>query len=74
MVTAIAPIDALKESLQQKRQELIQHPLYHKIKTIESLKIFTQHHVFAVWDFMTLLKALQIRLTCVTLPWKPVGD
>ncbi|MFT4204071.1 MAG: DUF3050 domain-containing protein [Chitinophagaceae bacterium] len=67
-------ISALTEQLQPIRKQLLAHPLYHNINTIENLQTFTQHHVYAVWDFMTLLKALQMRLTCVTLPWKPVGN
>lgn len=53
------------------RNQLLAHPLYYKIKTIEDLQVFMQGHVYAVWDFMSLLKALQQKLTCTTTPWYP---
>ena len=55
--------------IEEEKYLLNNHPLYSKIKTLEHLQKFTEVHVFAVWDFMSLLKALQIELTCVTIPW-----
>ncbi|KSU80902.1 MULTISPECIES: DUF3050 domain-containing protein [Fictibacillus] len=57
--------------LTEVREELIQHPLYKQLTNAERVKILMKHHVFAVWDFMSLLKKLQIKLTCVSLPWMP---
>ncbi|NKN33347.1 DUF3050 domain-containing protein [Marichromatium bheemlicum] len=56
------------------RQQLEQHPLYAAITDLESLRIFMRHHVFSVWDFMSLIKYLQQRLAPTTLPWRPLGD
>lgn len=52
-------------------KELSHHPLYSKLNTIENIRFFMERHVFAVWDFMSLLKSLQIKLTCTTIPWRP---
>lgn len=60
--------------LQQKQNVLSQHPLYSRIESIEALRTFMEGHVFAVWDFMSLLKALQKQLSCVETPWVPVGS
>lgn len=67
-------IDRLKDAIEPSRAKLLQHPVYHQIQTLEALKKFASVHVFAVWDFMSLLKALQQKLTCVTTPWVPVGS
>jgi hypothetical protein len=47
------------------------HSMYSKILTVSDLKIMMETHVFAVWDFMSLLKRLQREITCVELPWRP---
>ncbi len=64
----------LKNKIQATRANLLTHPVYTQIKDLAGLQNFAQYHVFAVWDFMSLLKSLQINLTSVSLPWLPVGS
>jgi len=44
------------------------------LHTLEDVQTFMSLHIFAVWDFMSLLKAIQINLTCVSIPWTPVKN
>ena len=67
-------IDELIEATRPTRDRLVSHPIYRSITTPAALGVFMEHHVFAVWDFMTLLKALQRTLACVDLPWVPTVD
>lgn len=67
-------IENLKEHLQSARNQLLKHSVYTQINDLHGLQKFSAHHVFAVWDFMSLLKSLQIGLTSVQLPWVPVGS
>ncbi len=62
-------INSINIAIQPLKNKLIHHSLYKKIKTIQHLQLFMQTHVYAVWDFMSLLKALQSQLTCTTSPW-----
>jgi hypothetical protein len=64
-------IQQINKTIEPQKNILLQHPLYKKVKTIEDLKCFLENHVFAVWDFMSLLKALQSKLTCTTTPGSP---
>lgn len=64
----------INSRLRPQKELLLQHSLYGKVKTIDDLKHFLEGHVYAVWDFMSLLKALQAKLTCTTTPWLPVGN
>lgn len=56
------------------RAQLEHHPMYERLTTASALATFMEYHVWAVWDFMSLLKSLQRHLTCVETPWIPTGD
>jgi hypothetical protein len=63
--------EAFLQKISLLQSSLSGHPLYTSIRTIDDLKIFMAHHVFAVWDFMSLLKTLQKEITCCDIPWRP---
>ena len=64
-------LQKLAERLKPLYDRLANHPLYALFNTVEDLHVFMEAHVFAVWDFMSLLKTLQRGLTCVEVPWTP---
>jgi hypothetical protein len=66
-------IDWLTEEIEPIRVKVVTHPMYKQLNTITAINTFMEHHVFAVWDFMSLLKSLQRELTCVNVPWIPTG-
>ena len=69
--TPTTGIEMIEGRIAPLRARLTTHPLYASIRTQSQLQRFMESHVFAVWDFMSLLKALQSKLTCVDVPWVP---
>lgn len=67
-------IERIASELAPLREALRSHKIYTHLSDIEDVKTFMSGHVFAVWDFMSLLKALQRDLTCTSLPWMPVKN
>jgi hypothetical protein len=67
-------IHKIQQAIGPLREQIITHPVFENIGTLAELGTFMNFHIYAVWDFMSLLKALQNNLTCTTVPWFPVGD
>ncbi len=59
------------DDLNYLRKSLIEHPLYNSMENLSDIKKFMEVHVYAVWDFMSLVKNLQMNLTCISTPWIP---
>jgi hypothetical protein len=71
LVDKMNNVKHVEDSIADLRYKLQNHVLYQNLENIEDVKIFMENHVFAVWDFMSLLKALQIKLTSIGTPWLP---
>ena len=67
-------LDDIRAQIAPARARLLAHSLYARMASLDDVQRFMESHVFAVWDFMSLLKRLQRDLTCLDLPWVPVGE
>lgn len=56
------------------RLRLEAHPIYAAVTNLDDLRVFMQHHVYSVWDFMSLIKYLQNEVAPARWPWTPSGD
>jgi hypothetical protein len=59
------------ERVEMLKEKLTRHPIYESIETLQHLRCFMEHHIYAVWDFMSLLKALQAAVAPAQAPWMP---
>ncbi len=67
-------ISEIVKNIKLEQNRLVNHQVYKELNSIESLRVFSEVHCFAVWDFMSLLKSLQAKLTCIDIPWTPKTD
>jgi hypothetical protein len=68
---AASGIDQLRDRIQPALDNLNGHSVYQKLCSMDHVRTFMQYHAFAVWDFMSLVKALQRHYVPTAVPWFP---
>jgi hypothetical protein len=67
-------LKATKDNIVPLKNGITSHEIFGAVSTIGQMRVFMEHHIFAVYDFMCLLKELQNKLTCTTSPWVPKSE
>ena len=69
-------MNMILDRIRKEQFVLSQHPIFAQptIQNVEELRVFMESHVYAVWDFMSLLKTLQNTLAPTTVPWVPTTN
>ncbi|GMQ26877.1 DUF3050 domain-containing protein [Algoriphagus sp. oki45] len=67
-------IEFIENEILDLRNQLKNHPMFEQLRQIADVRTFMENHVYAVWDFMSLLKALQLKITTVQTPWIPAPN
>lgn len=62
--------ETIEQNLKQKTTAVEAHPVFEELESIHHIRMFLEFHVYAVWDFMTLLEAFQ-NPEGRTQPWMP---
>lgn len=63
--------NGLISEIENETINLINHPLYNSIKTESDIKMYMFNQVWCVWDFMTLVKSIQIQIIPPNILWTP---
>nr|MDJ0741715.1 DUF3050 domain-containing protein [Gammaproteobacteria bacterium] len=68
------PQTITRDVIAEFRDRLESHPIYGAVASRGDLQCFMQHHVYSVWDFMSLIKYLQSAVAPSAFPWRGDGD
>ncbi|XP_023338948.1 uncharacterized protein LOC111709498 [Eurytemora carolleeae] len=65
-------LEIMMKEVKPRQEALSSHGIYPLLTSVEAITEFMKFHIFAVWDFMSVVKTMQRHLTCVEVPWVPV--
>lgn len=68
------PKEITSDIIRSFKNQLENHPIYEAVSTIDDLQCFMEHHIYSVWDFMSLIKYLQSEVAPTRYPWVPKGE